>query len=1073
METAEPFRNFSPKEFLKNRYSPLVVTFVDPEADKIIKNAGFGFNDLVGAIGMQLPNPIRIVPAERIVPGRQEDFLAKVQQDTTTYGKSFAFPEFETSDEVKPEFSPDYGSLKNKLRFPSYESTSPPWYKRLVFNLCASLRYSEFDFFDLPQTIVYAVAAGNPSLHAEELRKLLNFPEWMKEFLTTIPIVKVVVYDTLVSSDAPKEMTQGRGSFEEVIAFPFRTRTAKSTTTPDMVVARNLFRFDGHIINDPKFCQYLTDLDFTNSRNAVTRLYEVVEKYIKRTISARMFEIEEQNKFSNSVKNFFKSKNSVPERVTHVYQIPWKKIIYSQLASLFLITGKYADAQKNYDLFIKNLDNQPTLRANAHFIVALTHLVLPMQGSQQFKKDVIDILSYIASTNNLRLILFVPMLAIEMHSAVGEDDLALGLCKKLLDNIRRLWQGASHNKILITALAYERFAGLTRNDHKSWSYTSFALSLYKQCGQHAHALRCAIWLMKVLPKDNWPLIYQNVWLDKTVELFILGQGARSLMECKELLSLRNLQPWLHEKTISQFFAPYNDPSMSKSVLNIRINPLVEVKGLRMIDSSTPEFFGFDKSEFTLVERDVDSWHSIRLDRSFTKSIEHWDAVTPISSKKVIGLDQKVFFVITLYNRYKFTVHLDTSVLVPEYTGKATGDKIFEIDSVNNKDIKDYKCTDIKYGFTAHEEGDYKIAKFAKNYWGYVDTEIECGPLNFSVVKGFPQISLTIEGLPEKVIAWQCIRFNAVVENRGEFPIKSFSIAFDHPHSITYAGGTESIGECSVVTIQEELLPGNKYNVPLIFRATKLNDNTFHFIASIQNNKCGFAVAKVSVSPAAKIETRAFKRPNDNNGHAIAMTLTPAFDGLRIYGFMSQTGHIVKTLPINKEPLKANIPETFVVFPADETEEKVEQWRVEMMGNAPLAVLFTIGDGDDVLLSQKNISFSAAKKPHRFVVDCKSHAELKRGGLIKVTVRAEGLEEDTIISPLPIAFVTKDKIGPTACRWVGVTKVTLCETNEYKAEFSALAFKPGVYRIPGISFSGSVSHEAGTVPIHQEFRVTIV
>ncbi|EAY19088.1 hypothetical protein TVAG_189790 [Trichomonas vaginalis G3] len=1072
METAEPFRNFSPKEFLKNRFSPLVVTFVDPDADKIIKNAGFSFVDLTAAIGAQLPNPIRIVPAERVMTWRQEDFLAKVVQDTTAYGKCFTEKEFEDKDEVKLEFSPDYGVLKNKIYFPSFESAFPPWYKRMLFNLCASIRYSEFEFYDLPQTILYVISPGLAAMSAEELRRLISFPEWMKEFLTTIPIVKVVVYDTLISREIPKELTSGRGSFEEVIGFPFRTRTNKSPDGPDMITARNLFRYDGHILNDPRFCNNLTDTDFANAKSAVQKIYENVERYIKRTISARMFEIEENNKFSNSVKNFFKSKNAAPERVTRVLQIPWKKIIYSQLAALFFITGKYADAQKNYDLFIKNLDNLPVLRANAHFMIALSHLVLPLQGTQHFKRDISELLHYIGSTNNLRLILYFPLICTEIHAALGEEELALTLIKKSYDIIRKLWQGTSPNKILVLALIHERYAGLTRNDHKSWSLTSNALALYKQCNQFGHALRCAIWLMKVLPKESWPLMYQTVWLDKTVSLFNLGQGARSLGECKELLSLRNLQPWLHEKTISQFFAPYNDPSMSKSILNIHINPLVEVKKLRMIDPSTPEFFGFDTTTFDDLEKDVDDWHMVRIDRSYTKSIDNWDMAVPTKSKKMIGIGQQVYFVITLYNRYKFTVHLDHSVLVPEYQGDAT-ENIFDIDEVNNKDIRAYNSSDIKYGFTPHAEGSFKIAKFSKNYWGYVETEIECGPITFNVIHDYPTVNLTIEDLPENVIAWQCIKFNACVENKGKTLIKYFSIAFDHPHSITYEGGTDQIGESSVITINQEIEPGQTCRVPLIFRATKLNLNEFHFIVSIMNHKCAFALAKVNVSPAAKIEATAFKRQNDSGGHAIQMTITPLIDGFKLYGFMSKNGKLVKTLAINKEQLKANVPESVVCFPADELDEEVEKWRVEMMGNSPLAVLFKIGETENCLLAQKNINFNYIKKPFRFILDCHSHMERKKGEIMKVFVRAENLENEVMISPLPIVYVCRDRVGPTPCRFVGVTKVVLSKENNYSAEFSCVAFKSGIYRIPGISFSGINNHDSGTVTIQQDFRVTII
>ena len=314
---------------------------------------------------------------------------------------------------------------------------------------------------------------------ADELRKLLNFPDWMKEFMSSIPIIKIIVYDTLVTSELPKQLLQSRGSFEAIIPFPFRSRRLKAQGGPDMIFLRNLFRYDGHILNNPVLGEFTQDIDFQNAKKAVTQIGEILLNYISRTASSRVFEIEEQKKFSNSVKNFF-SRNTTPERTTRVHNIPWKKIIYSQLASLQLIQGKYVEAQKNFKLFASQIDslNLPGIKYSALYMAAILNTIIPGQINQ-LEPMIADILVNIASTNNLRFILYVPILTYELHAAMGNDALAQKLCRKTLDKIRQIWMGTSPSKLLITALVNERLAGFIREDQPDLdSDSNFITSIF-------------------------------------------------------------------------------------------------------------------------------------------------------------------------------------------------------------------------------------------------------------------------------------------------------------------------------------------------------------------------------------------------------------------------------------------------------------------------------------------------------------------------------------------------------------------------------------------------------------------
>jgi hypothetical protein len=63
------------------------------------------------------------------------------------------------------------------------------------------------------------------------------------------------------------------------------------------------------------------------------------------------------------------------------------------------------------------------------------------------------------------------------------------------------------------------------------------------------------------------------------------------------LALPNLDVSLHETVISLFWSPFNDPSLAKDQYSVSIDPLLDVRGLGMLDKTVPQCWGLAADDF--------------------------------------------------------------------------------------------------------------------------------------------------------------------------------------------------------------------------------------------------------------------------------------------------------------------------------------------------------------------------------------------------------------------------------------------------------------------------------------------
>ena len=1066
MRTSQPFHSLKPSEFIPRRYSPVFATVVDDEVENVFKLCGLTFTEYFAALGCKLPEPVRVVSHTNVAQEQQEVFFGNVQNEVMMFSQSFIFPEYEESDTTNPQLAPFPGEFVDKFEYPSKESRNPPWFRTMVEMVVQSMFYADFDFCDVPACIVYASLSGWQTKTASEVKQMLRFPKWMQEFVDDIPIVHVVVYDGLLVSQKPSDASGSKGSFDALFGLCVRSRRNDSPGALDPAMLRELFKYDQPLLNNKNLGAYLGESDLAVARKLLVDIYGVARTKINGIINAHKAEIENSKQLGTRLKGFFNKK--APERVTVHMQIPWKKVSYLRLAGLHMIMHQYDEARKYYKMFNSSIKDGslPYLRLFSMYMAAMASFI--PNGSGAFQQQLMEVLQHIGQANNIRFFLLVPSLALEFHAEMGELVDAASLCRKAISKVSGKWSGNQFLKMIFMGLFYERLAGLLTEPRHSVLQTAKAELCYLEAKQTPHALRCLIWMYRVLPKDTWTLLSQHVWYEKARILLELKQWSRGLTNCKDLLALPNLDWSLHEKVISLFWTPYNDSGLPKDQLQVRVNSLLEVRGLTMLDKTSAEFWGFAPGEFKSVITEFDDWCRTEISKSQSVTFDSWydDDETRRSRKQTrrVRVGGQVLLDIELSNRYKFSVHLDRAVLKADYQGDAPeGEKRYEIQEIHSKNIPGMtdKTTHLQFKFTPLVEGQFSVNTFEKNYWGYVDTQIECGPMVFNAVRDYPALSIELVNFPTSAYDGQCQKFEIVLKNIGDSLASGLAVVFDAPRSMVTLNkeNTVKLNGLTIVKVPGALDVGESCRVPMVFVARSEGKSAYRFFAASHGIRCAFAKMEVDVTSAATFSDKFIAKMNDSACNAYHCTVNSNVDGLEIIGLMNTNHRLVKSMMIEPgHKLMKGETFSFMGLSSEETDTEFEEWRVSLMDASKMAILYRI-DGLELPL-QKNLHVNDRKTKYHIRVDMPVLVTV--GSRCQCTFRLLSAKPGKVYYIEPSKFMHLDVAWPAArmpgvevpscCRWFGMTRATLTKENDYTATFLFKAFQCGVYEIQNITIS---------------------
>lgn len=1062
MKTSKPFHSFQPQTYVKNRYSPLYLTFVEPDVDQLFHLSGLSFNDFFSSIGIQ-NNPPNRTSTQSVLQEHQEEFLSSIKNDTFLFSQSFTFPEFEEKEVTDPNLSPIPEFFPKRYHYPSPESMRPHWYSLFVEKLCQSMEYGDFDFCDLPACIVYVTLNGSKANKTpDEVRKSLTFEKWMKEFILEIPIVKVVVYDGLVTSKISDDSLR-KGLFFDVFSLKIRTRRAGAKGEVDKVTLNNLFKFDPDLRKNEKLYEFLTQADIDSCKDLLKKIYEIVKKYFERSLKTHEAEVENMNTISSKFKGLF-SKNNC-QRITDYLGIPWKMIIHLKIASINMLIGNYKQAKKAYDEFVSLTAGKNLAELRLFGVLMSTIAGINLNNRKQLLKEGIgDIMSHISDCRSIRFLMLIPVLGIEFHTAYGEFRDACTLCNLAIRKITKLWSGNQEIKNIVLALFYERYGGLAQDQRHSLLYLNLAAYYYKLSEQTPHALRCYIWLVKSLPKKQWNILYQYIWLSKSKLLSELNQNQRALNDCKELLSLPDLDQSLQENVISQLWVPYNNLNLAKDKKQFSINSLLEMKDLYIVDQSCPEYFGYSYEEFSSLIDEYEQY--VRQTQGFSRNVSFdvWyeDNNERKNVIKKVEVGNVVYIIVPVYNRYKFIIHLSQSILHADFNGETNNQNTCEISTIERVNIVNNKRNqELKFRFKPLYPGEYEISKIENNYWDQINTEINFNQLKFTAVENSYLVNMEILNFPDDCILNQCYKFSISIHNSSKTNLKNLAIICDHPKSITLLKNEENIiyetsKNIGITKIKRDILPNNDLIISyiLLVNTTSLNNEPikYHFFTMIQETKCSYCIKKITAKSIMNTSISTIFKTNETCNMFLRSKIRISSicnENVQIKGFINKNNCFLKTIQNEQTEIGTkNDNLTIVGYSNIETKAQSEEWRKNLMGSSYAALLFKLPNQE--YDGQINLDIKTILSKYSLKLTIPNEVNSKFGTKINAKIELMNPKcEDFKLYIEPKDFELINSKEPIhSCRFIGKTHVMLASENNFTANMQFVAYRSGIYTLPG-------------------------
>jgi hypothetical protein len=196
----------------------------------------------------------------------------------------------------------------------------------------------------------------------------------------------------------------------------------------------------------------------------------------------------------------------------------------------------------------------------------------------------------------------------------------------------------------------------------------------------------------------------------------------------------------------------------------------------------------------------------------------------------------------------------------------------------------------------------------------------------------------------------------------------------------------------------------------------------------------------------RIDARISQKPNDTMGQLLHGTIRSDVDGIAFWGVINRNRKVLRTLNTQKQKIARGQSFSFLALSLTETSQKVEPWRVQLMGDADFALLLTSESSG--LLAQQNFVLRQIEARHRMRIEM-GH-EFRIGNKIKCKVIDEThLWQAMFIRPCPVSFVGfRPSQGTPVARWVGKTHWKLSRRNEYTAEFLISPIQAGIFQVNG-------------------------
>jgi hypothetical protein len=579
-------------------------------------------------------------------------------------------------------------------------------------------------------------------------------------------------------------------------------------------------------------------------------------------------------------------------------------------------------------------------------------------------------------------------------------------------------------------------------------------------------MRCLIWLAKALQQRSGGLLYQTVWLKKGMMLLDMEQVDRSLENFKGLLALQGLDMHLHEQVIDKFWKPLKRLIDTKSVL--KVEPLLQVQSLQVIDRSFPEFWGFPRREFEPMINALDKY--IRISERQTIH-DFWEDAGPqrdVAPARV-SVNDEIRIRVALRNRFTFPVYLHMAQL---HATSQSGDTIIS-EPMQGVEIPGFaqKQIHVELKLRPNVVGRFAISRIWMGYFEQLTSETEVEQLSFKAVNGFPRVLLQVANFPEELKCCECHQFVVKVKNVSSDPVENVGLFYDNRDVVLPMVTHKLISKLAFVLLPQAIQPNETAEIAFVCRMNNPGHHSIHFFTTINKVRSGFAIAKCRAIQALRIDSRLLSHPFDTKNRIVHCTVRSDVEQVAFAGFMNKQGKLLRTRPVPPVSLSRGQPFSFDALTCDEDVDVEDSWRVDLVAKSSFALLLKVGDSP--FYAQANLSFDQPVPDFRFQIEMRD--QYRRGDSIVCSVSLQQPNDpETVlfIEPIPprrLDETTRERV--IGGQWVGVRRKELSQKTGFVAEFLLGGVTCGLFCVETLTVARAESdQEPKVIKLVRHFRV---
>jgi hypothetical protein len=542
----------------------------------------------------------------------------------------------------------------------------------------------------------------------------------------------------------------------------------------------------------------------------------------------------------------------------------------------------------------------------------------------------------------------------------------------------------------------------------------------------------------------------------------------------QLFALPDLSVELHERVLTQFWAPFNEGL--KLNLPIRISPLVSLGKIVMVTREFPRYWGLDDNAFKSMIHRYDKWAA----KAFCQSLSYDDWLSADDthlSPSVVCIGEEVHVFVEVRNRFGFAITVHNPTLRASYEGSSTDNDHYRIISPPDQTIGGLTAPTavLDFRLSPLAGGKFELCKFDTTLWSHINTTVRIRPLHFIAVEERPELTMHIDGFPTDLCVGDCEEFQIRIVNNGLSVIEQLFIVFDTPNMIRPLLSTVNSSGLNMVDVKQSIEPNGFILVPFIIRAESIGAFNCNFMSCVGSLRAGYAVASCTVSRGPRVSAVLFSKVNDTRNKVLHITVRCADEPLTFVGVMNTRAKLLKCLIPAGKPLLVGSALFVIAFTEEETGEECEQWRIPVMAGAHFSLLVDLPERK--CHSQINLDVLVRNPRRRFRLEMDSSFIL--GAEIKCTVSLQNLPRNPnrvyYIDPKDISVLNEyaeEARRGSGCSWIGLTKQALSAANQFKATFSIISRQVGVYKVVGFKlYKTRDSGRCILLPLMNVFRVT--